>query len=415
MLQKKAEDFAKELGLDGFKASNGWLESFKMRNGIVFRKLCGESGSVPISVIDDWLKKIPSLLQGYDPADIFNADETGLFFQCLPNKTAIFKGDECKGGKQSKVRVTILLAANQNGTEKLLPLMIGRSAKPRCFSKVKSFPLVYKSNRKSWMTSEIFSEWLKKVDKSMALKKRKILLFIDNCGSHKNLPTTKNVTVKFLPPNTTSKLQPLDQGIIRSFKAEYRKALVQKLISAIEDGEKLPSITVLDAMRMVDYAWSCVTEKTIKNCFKKAGFEQSCTVGEQHLKETEEQPAEETDEYPKEWMTIREKLNIDTSFKDFIEVDESVVTSGTLLTDSEILENVRETSDDEEDDDKEDIIDIERVVTPKEAEKAIETLRIFLESQENIDQDCFSTVSKLQKIVQSKKVLHQKLLTDYFL
>ncbi len=88
-----------------------------------------------------------------------------------------------------------------------------------------------------------------------------------------------------------------------------------------------------------------------------------------------------------------------------------MVMSGTLLTDSEILENVRGTSDD----DKEDSIDIERVVTPKEAEKAIETLRIFLESQENIDQDCFSTVSKLQKIVQSKKVLHQKLLTDYFL
>lgn len=154
-------------------------------------------------------------------------------------------------------------------------------------------------------------------------------------------------------------------------------------------------------------------KKTIKNCFKKAGFEQSCTVGEQ-LKETEEQPAEETDENSKEWITIRDKLNIDTSFKDFVNVDESVVTSGTLLTDSEILENVRGISDDEEKNDNEDNIDIERVVTPKEAEKAVETVRIFLESQDNIDEDCFSAVAKLQKIVQSKKFLHQKLLTDYF-
>ena len=105
-------------------------------------------------------------------------------------------------------------------------------------------------------------------------------------------------------------------------------------------------------------------------------------------------------------MIIREKLNIDTSFKDFIETDESVVMSGTLLTDFKILENVCGTSDVEEDDEEEDSIDTERVVTPKEAEKAIETLRIFLEFQENIDQDCFSTVSKLRKIVQSKKALH---------
>lgn len=238
-----------------------------MRHGIVFRKLCGESASVPTSVIEDWLQTLPSLLQGYDPADIFNADETGLFFQCLPNKTAIFKGDECKGGKQSKVRVTVLLAANQNGSEKLPPVMIGRSEKPRCFAKVKSFPILYKSNRKSWMTSAIFGEWLKKVDKSMGLKNRKILLFIDNCSSHKNLPSTKNVTIQFLSPHTTSKLQPLDQGIIRSFKVEYRKELVRKLINAVEDGEKLPSITVLDAMRMTDYAWRCVTEKNYKELF----------------------------------------------------------------------------------------------------------------------------------------------------
>ena len=49
----------------------------------------------------------------------------------------------------------------------------------------------------------------------------------------------KNLTVEFLPPNITSKLQPLNQGIIWSFKAEYHEELVQKLISVIENREKL--------------------------------------------------------------------------------------------------------------------------------------------------------------------------------
>ena len=120
-----------------------------------------------------------------------------------------------------------------------------------------------------------------------------------------------------------------------------------------------------------------VTEKTIKNCFKKAGFEQSCAVGEKHQKKIEEQPAQETAENLKEWVIIRYKLNIGTSFKDFIDVDVSVVTNGTLLTESEILENVHETSDDEEDDNIESSIDIKRIVTQKEIEKAIETLRFF--------------------------------------
>ena len=67
--------------------------------------------------------------------------------------------------------------------------------------------------------------------------------------------------------------------------------------------------------------------------------------------------------------------------------------SGTLLTQSEILDNVCGTSDVEEDVYEEDCIDTEGVVTPKVTEKATETLRLFLEFQENIVQDCFSIVS----------------------
>ncbi|GBN53525.1 Tigger transposable element-derived protein 6 [Araneus ventricosus] len=109
------------------------------------------------------------------------------------------------GGKQGKLRVIFLLAANQSGKEKLSPLMIGRSKKPRCFAK--SFPKMYKSNPKAWMTSEIFGDWLKGIDKEMAKKKRCILLFIDNCNAHSKFPALENITVTFLPPNTTSKLQ----------------------------------------------------------------------------------------------------------------------------------------------------------------------------------------------------------------
>ena len=127
-----------------------------------------------------------------------------FFFCCLSNKMAFFKGDKWKGDTQSKVHVILFLTVNQKGTEKLPPAMICHSIKPRCLS----FLFVFKSNRKSWITHKIFSKWLKEVDKSMELKKT-ILLFIDNSSSHKNLPTTKNLTVEFLSLNTILKLQPL--------------------------------------------------------------------------------------------------------------------------------------------------------------------------------------------------------------
>lgn len=68
----------------------------------------------------------------------------------------------------------------------------------------------------------------------------------------------------------------MDQGIIRSFKVNYRKQLVRKLVDAIDEGSTLPKINVLDSMRMVDYTWRNVTQKIIQNCFKKAGFKNGC-------------------------------------------------------------------------------------------------------------------------------------------
>ena len=53
VLKEKGAKFAKILGNDEFRCSNGWLDRFKKRNGIVFKKVCGESGAVAAEVCDD--------------------------------------------------------------------------------------------------------------------------------------------------------------------------------------------------------------------------------------------------------------------------------------------------------------------------------------------------------------------------
>lgn len=273
--QEKALTLSLELGHDDFSASNGWLESFLKRHNMNLKDLCGESGDVPADVVDDWVQRIPDIVAGYDPKDIFNADETGLCFRALPSKTYAIKGDPCKGTKSAKDRITVLLACSAAG-EKLTPLVIGKSAKPRCFKGREIMPVTYRHNRKAWMSSVLFTEWIDKLNNSMIRQKRKILLLLDNCAAHPSL-VRSNVKCVFLPPNTTSKLQPCDAGIIQTVKLHYRKRFLRHVISEMEEAETATelckSVTIRDAICWLDIAWNeGLKESTIMKCFRKCGY-----------------------------------------------------------------------------------------------------------------------------------------------
>ena len=75
------------------------------------------------------------------------------------------------------------------------------------------------------MLTTLFQDWLCDFDRQVGQKHRgqRVLLLLDNCTSHKlGSLDLLNVDVHFLPPNTTSKIQPMDAGIIMSFKKHYR-------------------------------------------------------------------------------------------------------------------------------------------------------------------------------------------------
>ena len=125
------------------------------------------------------------------------------------------------------------------------------------------------------MTSDIFKDYLQKWNQKLAHQNCHILLIVDNCRVHPHLDLT-NISLKFLSPNTTAKLQPCDQGIIQSLKVHYKYKLVQKLLVAMDSQEHL-KISVLDAMKWLKQAWSEVSEATIRNCFKLCSFKEDAT------------------------------------------------------------------------------------------------------------------------------------------
>ena len=83
------------------------------------------------------------------------------------------------------------------------------------------------ANKKAWMTSNIFLDWLKAFDRHMKAQGRNVLLFFDNPLSHPMDFRSSNVKVVFLPFNITSLLQPLDQGDHCCNKEELSKTFTE--------------------------------------------------------------------------------------------------------------------------------------------------------------------------------------------
>ena len=85
LILEKADSLAKKLRHSNFKCSTGWLYCFKFRHGITFKKITGESATVTGAMTDEWTStNMPALLSEFNSGDIYNADETGLFYKCLP-------------------------------------------------------------------------------------------------------------------------------------------------------------------------------------------------------------------------------------------------------------------------------------------------------------------------------------------
>ncbi|GBN08461.1 Tigger transposable element-derived protein 6 [Araneus ventricosus] len=125
MIQHKAKELADALGIENFSARNGWLDRFRIRNNITFRSLSDEAAYLDPGSCEDWQKRLQLLLAGYDDEDIFNMDETALFFRALPNKSMIQKYEEARGGKIPKERLIICFCVSAAG-EKEKPLVIWR-------------------------------------------------------------------------------------------------------------------------------------------------------------------------------------------------------------------------------------------------------------------------------------------------
>ncbi|XP_064410192.1 tigger transposable element-derived protein 6-like [Latimeria chalumnae] len=239
MLLEKGRVLGERLGVQDFAYSKGWLANFKSRRGINHHRLHGEAASADVTAIVAGRAELQQTLAYYSPHDIYNFDETGLFYKLGPSGTLATA--PVAGHKKSKERIT-----------------------PTLYTE-------YFSNAKAWMTLVIFQEIIRTFDRDLCFQGRQCILLLDIASSYTvtGMQLT-NLKLHFLPPCTTSSIQPLDTGIIRAFKAHYRHQLVQLYVNCAEEG-RIQTVDLCQALKMIRLAWRNVTASTV-NCWHHTGI-----------------------------------------------------------------------------------------------------------------------------------------------
>jgi len=111
-------------------------------------------------------------------------------------------------------------------------------------------------------------------DNMMRKQKRKVCLHLNNFSGHYVSYEPMNVELIFFKPNLTSWVQPLDAGIIRCFKAHYRRQFCQEALTRDSSGQAdIYSFNLLETLHMACDAWDDVTAETIKNCWDHADIQ----------------------------------------------------------------------------------------------------------------------------------------------
>ncbi|GBC21100.2 tigger transposable element-derived protein 6-like [Rhizophagus irregularis DAOM 181602=DAOM 197198] len=230
-------------------------------------------------------------------------------------------------------------------------------------------------------------------DSHIRVQNRHILLLVNNAPTHalSENTTLTNIVIEYLLPNTTSHLQSCDQGIINSFKAQYRKLYLRNWVKAFdnfnEHGTELDEIDIKKCIKYIARAWNNVTNDTIKNCWLKAGIIPE--YGEPSDDESVNREAYENNaDIQLELERLREleevqvlinKLGFENSFtaEKFVLYDDFEVTTE-MISDYEILKAVQPNNQEKEEIEEEPL----STITHNEVIKCYDKVILYLQCQE---------------------------------
>jgi len=189
------------------------------------------------------LEELYSIIAQYDPENVYNMVETGLFFRLLPRYSILMLNEDIsstRGKKKAKDRVSLIVCVNASRTHKIPCIMIGKPKEPTCI-KDRHWPVPYFNQAKAWMDVETCWKWFNEIFVPEVKRRigHPVLLLMDNASGHFDAFERDNICVVFFPPNCTSWKQPCDMGIIATLKKRYKYLDLKDILDFYELDEQL--------------------------------------------------------------------------------------------------------------------------------------------------------------------------------
>ena len=281
---------------NGFFSSK-WISNFLSRINFNISDLDQAIPKTPKVWTFEERDQLKQLFSNVRPRDLFTLDETFLAYN-LPLDYAQYEMSHI----QRRIEVaTVMLCSNLDGSEKLKPLVVGKYNSYRSFRNyfpydpsnpvqlsqlggkmANKFEISYHSNRKSWLTSNLFHNWLARWDKRLVADNRKVYIVLDDSCSHRIINLhLKNITLIYTSSN--SKFLPFNWGVLDEFKTRYRIQQYQALIELQRKIENIlgrkyyisfeqSQLTMSNAFKFIKRAWDSIPANTIKANWKSSGL-----------------------------------------------------------------------------------------------------------------------------------------------
>jgi hypothetical protein len=215
--------------------SNGWLNRFKKRYALHVRD---RQDGVPPPLPQTGRKEIKALKTfcgEFPEDDIYNMDETGLFWRRPPFGAS--PAQDQLTTKRENSRICLMLCTNSTGSDRLPLWIIGHTHTPEALRRVnlKAMDIHWRYHRQAWLTQSIMQEWL--LFFYSHVEDRRVLLLLDNHPDHQAAveatPAPPNVHVQLLPTQTgtSNEQQPINLGISQILKHYYRKQWLAYIVA----------------------------------------------------------------------------------------------------------------------------------------------------------------------------------------
>ncbi|KAL7691563.1 putative DDE superfamily endonuclease domain, HTH CenpB-type DNA-binding domain-containing protein [Plasmopara halstedii] len=265
--------------------SNGWMHSFMSRHGFSLGGSKGNTRDRTLRMLEDsdgrpkfaaetsvisTPNHFKAAVMGIAPENVYWLHETKLFYAMSPDRQAL------PTGHHPDKKLTMLLAVNADGSDRLKPLFVGPHALPEddsMESEERSYQ--FTCNHKAWMPPTLLRNWLMALDWRMRVTERHIVLIIDSVSAMSVQKTIlSNVKMHFIERNHAGELcvRPLEMGIVSSVKRRYRYQLLDFALDQREEGQvNIYDVPLQKVVKWLAQAWRQIPRSRIMAAFANVG------------------------------------------------------------------------------------------------------------------------------------------------